>query len=171
MFVKHSGEKQDLTVVCKSIMQQCGRVDPRAAIRFQRGWASVRVSLCPISHSRDSGEAQATSFSTQPSQADTLQHETFHVVGIYSLSLSPHNEQGPQQVICLFEGAPGSWQPVKQAAKLGRSGKGVERNVRDLTDNVERRQRCNYNPSFIFTWRHEKGRWGEAFKWNMTFPY
>jgi len=37
MFVKHSEEKQDLTVVCKSIMQQCGRVDLRAAMRSQRG--------------------------------------------------------------------------------------------------------------------------------------
>lgn len=158
MFVKHSEEKQDLTVVCKTIMQQCGRVDLRATRRSQSGWSSVRVSLCPISHSRESGEAQATLFSTQPSQADTLQHETLHVVGIYSLSLSPHNEQGPQLDICLFDGVPGSWQPVKQAAKLGRSGKGVERNVRDLTDNVERRQRCNYNPSFIFTWRQGKVR-------------
>lgn len=36
MFVKHSKEKQDLKVVCKSIMQQCDRVDLRAAIRSQR---------------------------------------------------------------------------------------------------------------------------------------
>lgn len=123
MFVKHSKEKQDLTLVCKSIMQQCDRMGLRAAIRSQRGWASVRVSLCPISRSRESGEAQAASFSTQPHQADTLRQKTFHVVGIYSLSLSPHNEQGPQLVICLFERALGSWQPAKQAAKLGRSGK------------------------------------------------
>lgn len=120
-------EKQILTkkVACKTIMQQSDRVDLRAAIRFQRGWASVRASFCPISHSRESGEAQATSFSTQPHQVDILQHETLHVVGIYSLSLSPHNEQGPQLVICLLEAEPGSWQPVKQAAKIGRSGKGV----------------------------------------------
>lgn len=36
-FVKHSKEKQDSTVVCKNIMQQCDRVDLRAAIRSQRG--------------------------------------------------------------------------------------------------------------------------------------
>lgn len=36
-FVKHSEEKQDLTVVCKSITQQRGRVDLRAAMRSQRG--------------------------------------------------------------------------------------------------------------------------------------
>lgn len=156
MFVKHSKEKQDLKVVCKSIMQQCDRVDLRAAIRSQRWWASVRVSLCPISCSRESGEAQATSFSTQPRQADTLRHETFHVVGIYSLSLSPHNEQGPQLVICLLERVPGSWQPAKQAAKLGKSGRGVERNARDLTVNVEWRQWCSYSPTFIFTWWHKK---------------
>lgn len=37
MFVKHSKEKQDLTVVCKSIMQQCDRMGLRAAKRSQRG--------------------------------------------------------------------------------------------------------------------------------------
>lgn len=77
-------------------------------------------------------------------------------VGIYSLSLSPHNEQGPQLVICLFERAEGFWQLAKQAAKLGRSGKGVERNVRDLTVNMEWRQWCSYSPAFPFTWWHKK---------------
>lgn len=124
--------------------------------KSRRGWPSVRVALCPISRSRESGEAQATSFSTQPHQTATLRHETFHVVGIYALSLSPHNEQGPQLVICLFERARGSWQPAKQAAKLGRSGKGVERNVRDLTVNMEWRQWCSYSSTFIFTWWHIK---------------
>lgn len=37
MFVKHSKEKQDLTVVCKGIMQQCDRMGLRAVIRSQRG--------------------------------------------------------------------------------------------------------------------------------------
>lgn len=135
--------------------------------KSQRGWASVRVTLCPISRSRESGEAQATSFSTQPRQTATLRHETFHVVGIYALSLSPRNEQGPQLVICLFERVRGSWQPAKQAAKLGRSGRGVERHVRDLTVNMEWRQWCSYSSTFIFTWWHKKE--GEENLFNETW--
>lgn len=72
------------------------------------------------------------------------------------LELVTHNEQGPQLVICLLERALGSWQPAKQAANLGRSRKGVERNVRDLTVNMEWRQWCSYSSTFIFTWWHKK---------------
>lgn len=37
MFVQHSKEKQDSTLVCKSIMQQCDRMGLRTAINPKEG--------------------------------------------------------------------------------------------------------------------------------------
>lgn len=56
-FVKHSKEKQHSTGVCKNIMQQCDRVDLRAAIRSQRGWASVSQSLSNFMLQREWGNS------------------------------------------------------------------------------------------------------------------